>query len=357
MRIGIDARKISDTGIGRYLGNLVANLVRIDDKNEYILFFAPADIDNYSYPSDRVEKVVETAGKYSLMEHLSLPNKISELGINLFHTPHYVLPLGMKTKSVVTIHDIIHLQDPAFGLAARAYARFMIRSAIKRSCAILTVSQCTKQSLVAELNVSPDKICVTPNGGGSDFTPIDDDTLSMALEKFRLHPGYFLFVGSDRAHKNLKAVEAVLPLMDEAVRFVIVGRVSEPNKRRFEQFAGRVTFLNNVEVDEMQALYTGAEALLFPSYHEGFGLPPLEAMACGTPVVASNRSSIPEVVGDCAISVDPDDAEGMASALARIRDDAIVRNDLIAKGYARSKLFSWESMARKTLAVYEEVLS
>ncbi len=355
MRIGIDVRKISDTGIGRYIDNLVSNLARIDDQNEYVLFFATADMDRYIYTSDRIKKVEERAEKYSLMEHMALSRKASSLGLDLFHAPHYVLPIGMKMKSVVTIHDIIHLQDPAFGLAARAYARFMIRSAIKRSSAVLTVSEYTKKNLITEFNLSPGMIHVTLNGGGSDFAPLDDDSLKKAMGKLRLEPGYYLFVGSDRAHKNLNAVEKVLREMDEAARFVIVGRINDDNKRKYRQFDGRVTFFDNVRIDEMQALYTGALALLFPSYHEGFGLPPLEAMACGTPVVASNRSSIPEVVGASAILIDPDDAAGMAAALRKIRDDAIFRENLIAKGYHRAKQFSWEETARKTLAVYEEV--
>lgn len=357
MRIGVDARKIGDTGIGRYIENLVRNLLDIDRRNEYVLFMVPGDMGRYDFISGRAEQMAEASGKYSVTEHFSLPRKAAARGVELFHAPHYVLPRFMACRSVVTVHDIIHLLDRSFGLFARTYASMMIRSATAKADAVLTVSGHTRDNLVEKLGVPREKIVVAPNGGGSDFSRPPEDEIGHQLGKLRVSPGYFLFVGSDRPHKNLGAVEAALSRMGPDTRFVIVGRVGGKARARFDRFAGRAVFLDGLEKREMAALYSGATALLFPSYHEGFGLPPLEAMACGTPVVASNRSSIPEVVCDAAVPVDPDDSASIAAALGKIRDDAKFRDELAAKGYARVKAFSWEKTARMTLDCYERVMA
>lgn len=355
MKIGIDVRKIEDTGIGRYIENLVENLLKMDTRHEYFLFFSPESANRFDYPESKVTKIIETSGKYSFREHLSLSSKAKSAGLDLFHSPHYVLPMFLKTKSVVTIHDLIHIIDPAFGLAQRAYAKFMIRSAISKAEALITVSEHTKSNMVEILGAPENKIHVIPNGGGADFERTTDEKLGEILDSLGLKKGYYLFVGSDRPHKNLKAVERVLDLMNDDTRFVIAGRVLDENKKIFSRFGKRALFMGAMEKEELQALYSGAEALLFPSYLEGFGLPILEAMACKTPVVTSNRSSMPEVAGDAARLVDPDDAEAMAAALDKIRSDKVYRNDLVAKGLERIQLFSWESMAAKTLDIYEAV--
>jgi len=353
MRIGIDARKISDTGIGRYIESLVGGLLSVDPGNEYVLFMAPPDLDRYHYPAERVTKIPETAGKYSLREHWTLARKAAAARLDLFHAPHYTLPLFLKGPAVVTIHDIIHLLDPAVGGAARAYARWMIGSAVSRANITLTVSEHTKKNLVETLGAAPEKIIVVPNGGGSDFARPAEEEIDRALGALNLARGYFLFVGSDRPHKNLGAVAAVLGLMPPDTRFVVVGRVRARAKAAFAAFGDRVRFFDNVSKDTMAALYAGARALFFPSFHEGFGLPPLEAMACGAPVAASNRSAIPEVVGDAAALFDPRDARAMAGTLARIAEDESFCRELAARGGERVKLFSWEETARRTLACYQ----
>ena len=353
MRIGIDARKIDDTGIGRYIENLARALPRIDARNEYVLFLPPGRELDDSYPKGRLTTVVETARNYSLAEHWSLPLKARALALDLYHAPHYVLPLLLSRRCVVTVHDIIHLREPSFGAAARAYARFMIGSAARRAERVITVSGHTKRELVEVIGAAEKKITVIPPGGGDDFARPGEAALQSALAALGIQPGYFLFVGSDRPHKNLKAVAGVMRAAPDA-RFVVAGRARDPSRAMFAGMENRVMFIGQVDKPALAALYSGAAALLFPSYHEGFGLPPLEAMACGTPVVASNRAPIPEVTGGAALLLDPDDHTGMARALVPLRDDAAARAAMVEKGIARARLFSWEEMARRTLAVYEE---
>lgn len=354
MRIGIDARKINDTGIGRYIASLVENLLRVDDKNEYILFFDPPDVDKFDYPKNRVAKIIEPSGKYSIGEHFSLPSKANKLRLDIFHAPHYVLPFFMKAPSVVTVHDVIHLLDPAFGLLARGYARFMIRSAMTRARGVITVSDHTKRNLVSLFHAPEGNIRVIPNGGGDGFEKASDDAVLKTARKFGIKPGYYLFVGSDRAHKNLQAVAETLRLMGDDAFFVVAGRVGDGGKKLFAGIEKKARFIGQtMEKAEMQSLYSGAASLLFPSFHEGFGLPPLEAMACGTPVVASNVSCMPEILGDSAVMADPLDYRSMAEALARLKNDPSYRAHRIAKGHERVRAYSWERTARMTLEVYE----
>lgn len=348
MRIGIDARKMGDGGIGRYLENLLTQLLRINNEHHYVLFVTPDETALCN--SDRVTCVVEPAQKYSLTEHFSLARKAEAQKLDIFHAPHYTLPLTLKIPAVVTIHDIIHLQDPHTGIAAKAYARFMIGAAAKKAKRIITVSHTSKKELLNLLHLPAKKIVVTHNGGG-DFGPMAKSDREKKLNPLAISPGYLLFVGSDRPHKNVTALIEVLKRLPDDQRAVVVGRMRQ--KSSFAPFGKRVTFVNQVEKETMQALYCGAAALLFPSWLEGFGLPPLEAMACGTPVVASNRSSIPEVCGDAALLCDPDDYDSMVAALQKIASDHHFHDDLVTKGFARAKEFSWEQTAEETLAVYE----
>ncbi|VAX24593.1 hypothetical protein MNBD_NITROSPINAE01-624, partial [hydrothermal vent metagenome] len=194
MRIGIDARKIEDTGIGRYIENLVDGLIAAESAHEYILFMEPSAIDRFKYLADRVQVVPETAGKYSLQEHYSLAKKASDMKLDLFHAPHYVLPFFLKTPSVVTIHDLIHLISPSFSVMEKIYAKFMIRSAISRASAIITVSNRTKSNLVLLLGADKEKISVIPNAGGADFARTPEDELAGKLEELGVEKGYYLFV-------------------------------------------------------------------------------------------------------------------------------------------------------------------
>jgi alpha-1,3-rhamnosyl/mannosyltransferase len=353
VRIGIDARKIADTGIGRYIENLVARMPVVDDRHEYVLFMAPVDIDRYRFADARVAVVPESAKKYGVREHFALGAKARAHKVDLFHAPHYVLPLTVAAPCVTTIHDVIHLQDPTVGPVARRYARFMIGQALRKSREILTVSEASKRAILEQFpKTDPEKIVVTLNGAGDLVRP-PLDQIAVRLRALRLIPGYVLYVGSDRPHKNLAAVERVARRLAGRLRFVVVGRVAD--RSRFAGLEADVAFMGEMSKDDLAALYAGAIGLLFPSYLEGFGLPPLEAMACGAPVVAADRSAIPEVVGDAAVLVDPDDHETMARTLVRLDEDLVFRQQLISKGFDRVKEFSWDRTARQTLAVYDRV--
>jgi len=354
MRIGIDARKIADTGIGRYIENLIRALLEAERENSYVLFMAPEQINAYSFASERVEKSPTTAGKYSVSEHWALGLLARRSGVEVFHEPHFTLPLYTPCRKVVTIHDIIHLLDPAVGAMEKTYARWMISSAIRRADQVITVSHHTKQNLVRMMGANPDKITVTHNAAGSGFAPMDGAEVATELSRLGMVSGYYLFVGSDRTHKNIKAVAGAMSMMSQDARFAIVGRMGPAARELFAPYSGRVTFIERAGTRTIAALYAGAEALFFPSYMEGFGLPPLEAMACGVPVVSSNLSSMPEVVGDAAALAHPDDHKTAAELMERIRVDQAFRAGLVERGFRRAAEFSWNKLAMQTLEVYRK---
>ncbi|MDH5510411.1 MAG: glycosyltransferase family 4 protein [Nitrospinota bacterium] len=357
MKIGIDARKIADTGIGRYIDSLIRALLEQERDHQYVLFLAPEHMEAYSFPRERVECVCAEVGKYSIREHWALGTMALRAGVALFHEPHFTLPLYTPCKKVVTVHDVIHLLDPKVGQLQKTYARWMISSALKRADQVITVSNHTKENLVAMFGADPERITVTYNAADSGFGPMSRDDIDKELGRLDIAQGYFLFVGSDRPHKNIQAVAKAMAVMRQDTRFVIVGRMASAARALFAPFDGRVTFINSAGKKTITALYAGARALFFPSYMEGFGLPPLEAMACGTPTVVSSRSSIPEVVGGAAELVDPDDTAGAAALLERLRDDDRFHTELAGKGMARAATFSWKETARKTLEVYERAMS
>jgi glycosyltransferase involved in cell wall biosynthesis len=369
MRIGIDLRKINDSGIGRYTQSLVHHLLRIDKKNEYVFFLYPEDMKRFCYTGNNVRMVEDTSGKYSILEHVSISRKARQLGLDLFHAPHYVLPLFLSCKTVVTIHDLIHLIYPTGNgftrTAKKFYAEQMIRQSAKKADRIIAVSRNTKKDLVALVPEVEEKIVVIHNGvewesdtGLGRFHPTKGEETDRALERYGIHKGYFLFVGNERVHKNLSgAVQTAKELWAEfKIPLVVIGVNPEAGRvfiDREDPSLAHIYFLERVNPEDMVHFYNGAYMLLFPSLYEGFGLPILEAMACGTPVIASNRSSIPEVAGTAAHLIDPDNPKELVQAARLFLTNALVAKDHVERGFAQIKKFSWDEAAKRTLEIYK----
>ena len=352
MDIGIDVRKIGDTGIGRYIENLVERLLVVDDRHRYTLFFARGEAEAYPFPTSRVRKVTIDAPKYSLKEQTAFSDVGARFGIDIFHAPHFTLPFFLDVPSVVTIHDIIHLQDKGQSPMVRTYARLVISSALRRATLALTVSEASRQAILEYFLVEGERVRVTHNGCG-DFSRLSSKAINHCLAERSLSPGYLLFVGSDRPHKNIRAVYEVAARTPDSLRIVVVGRVED--KSPFKEFGDRIVFTGPMEKDDLACLYSGAACLLMPSFYEGFGLPPLEAMSCGTAVVSSNTTSLPEVCGDAALYADPHDYATMAQQVMTFIEQKDIRERFVQRGYEQAKRFSWDETARKTLAAYEEV--
>ena len=367
MRIAIDARKLHDYGIGTYVRNLVGALARQDDTTEYILLCRPEDAEDVRALGPRFQAIVERAGNYSVREQMTVPLSLARARVDAFHAPHYVVSPLTRCPYVVTIHDCIHLRFPQYlpNKAAHYYARTMMTMAARRADRILTVSEASKQDILYYLNVPPGKVDVVYNALDERLAaPPTDDDVARVRERFLLTAPFILYAGNIKPHKNVdRLIEAYSLLRQrggEDVKLLIIGdEISKyPNLRRLVhrfQLHKHVRFLGFVPEATLAVLYRLASVFVFPSLYEGFGLPPLEAMAAGTPVITSNVSSLPEVVGDAAVLIDPMDPEAIASAMARVLGDPQLSADLSRRGLERVKVFSWDRSVARIRQIYAEI--
>jgi glycosyltransferase involved in cell wall biosynthesis len=370
VKIAIDVRKWNDFGIGTYVRNVVRHLARLDHETTYFLFCNASDESTLRDLAENFVPVVDGSARYGLREHLSIPLKLRRLGAELLHCPHYVRPILCTVPTVVTIHDCIHLLFPQYlpSPMAHRYARFMMGNAVARSAVVFTVSEASRGDILRFYPATdPDKVVVVPNAIDAELLqdpgPVE---MERVRERYQLRGRFVLFAGNVKPHKNLvrliRAFARVRAMEgNEDLRLVLIGDdVSRYGslRRAMEEAGVRqdVRFFGFVPHGTLAALYRMASVFAFPSLYEGFGLPPLEAMACGTPVVTSRISSLPEVVGDGALLVDPYSEESIAQAIARVLDDADLRRALVERGLERAAQFSWERSVRSIYAGYLKAL-
>jgi glycosyltransferase involved in cell wall biosynthesis len=367
MRVAIDARKLHDFGIGTYIRNLLRELARIDRDTEYVLLCQSADVGVGAQLGPNFRTVLEPSPNYSLREQIHVPWVLRRERPDVYHAPHYVLPAGVRCRSVVTIHDCIHLMFPQYlpNRAAYAYARATMWAAARRSDRILTVSEASKRDILHFFNVPPEKIVVVYNAIDDHFrvTP-PAEAVARVRERYQLDHKFVLYVGNIKPHKNLvRLIEAFADLrkadFDDLKLLIIGDEISRlPALRRAvhkHKLHKHVRFLGYLADDTLAVLYRLASAFVFPSLYEGFGLPPLEAMASGTPVVTSNVSSLPEVAGDAAVLVDPYDVDSIVEGLRRVLSDPALAAELGRRGQERAREFSWSRSVEKTRQVYQEL--
>ena len=370
MKIAIDARKWHDYGIGTYVRNVVRHLAQIDRETTYLLFCNPADESALRDLAENFVPVVESSAGYSLREHISLPLKLRSLGAELLHSPHYVRPLLCTIPSVVTIHDCIHLLFPQYlpNRMAFRYARFVMGSAIRNSSIVFTVSEASRADILRFYpSTDPAKVHVVPNAIDAELLVDPGEAeRERVRERYQIRGRFVLFAGNVKPHKNLERLIRAFARVrcqegNEDLRLVVIGDdVSRyASLRRTADEAGvrqEVRFFGFVPHETLAALYRMATVFAFPSLYEGFGLPPLEAMACGTPVVTSRISSLPEVVGDGALLVDPYNEDDIAQGIARVLDDEDLRARLVARGLERAASYSWARSVRQIHAGYMKAL-
>ncbi len=373
LHIGIDGRTIQDhfPGIGRYTYHLVDALAPLAAGDTIVLLHNPR-LPNSRYPLADLARHANVRlwevpiPPFSLAEQVRLPGLVRALRLDLLHSPYYIKPYWLPCPSVLTLYDIISHTHPHSLPSARARLLFEIttRLALRSAHLILTLSHDAAKALHHHYNVPPDKIVVTPGAADARFSPASAEAIAAVRARYDLPPAYVLYLGINKPHKNLvRLVEAWSKVSHEergGVTLVLAGRedarYSDHRRRAAELGLGnRVRFLGDVAEADLPALYSGALAFVFPSLAEGFGLPVLEAMACGTPVVCSNLSSLPEVVGDAALLVNPYDVVALAAAICRLLADESLRQEMRAKGLAQAAKFSWERTARETLAAYRRL--
>jgi glycosyltransferase involved in cell wall biosynthesis len=376
VHVVLDARYIArrQSGVGTYAQRLISGLATIDHRNRYTCLVAadgpglPVDQGNVAAWATRVSFEDHLRGDLWLLAYL--PLRLRALGTDVYHGPAVFLPhvkLGYRT--VVTIHDLVSFLFPeTVPRKYSLYMRLMTRLAARSADRIIAVSQATKADLERTLGVAAAKIVVIHEAVGPEFArPLPPEAVAAVVHRYGLRTPYCLFVGNLEPRKNLPGlIEAFaevrrrLAALGGPPQLVLAGTRAWLHAgvlRAVEKhgLGDDVVFTDYVPLGDLPALYAGATCFVFPSLYEGFGLPVLEAMAAGAPVVAARAGSVPEVAGDAALLVDVRVPGELATAIETLLTDAALRERLVARGRARAATFGWETVARRTLAVYEAV--
>lgn len=372
MRIGIDATAIplNRTGAGNYIFNLVQALATIDQHNQYVIFAKSQHISEFglSQPNFDVVSVDLAARPLRLLwEQIGLPLKVKQLQLDILHSPHYTMPILKSSRSVVTFCDMtFHLLPEMHGRTKQLFFRSMMRWSAHHADKLIAISESTRRDVVRILNVAPDRVAAVPLAASLGYHPLPAAHVAEVCARYDLEPGRFLYyLGVLEPRKNVPVlIEAFATLVKDFpdIPLVIAGKKGWMYEQIFQRvielgLAQRVRFLDYVPDTDLAPLYNGARVFVYPSQYEGFGLPVLEALQCGSPVITTNISSMPEVVADAAILVPVDDVMSLASAIRRVLIDDELARDLSRRGLERAMAFSWQRCAAETLAVYQSLYS
>jgi glycosyltransferase involved in cell wall biosynthesis len=366
VRIGIDARLVyyHQAGIGQYILRLTQALAQIDRDNEYVIFKSRKDKTPSIEQANFKTQTLWTPSHHRF-ERLAISIELLPFALDVLHSPDFIPPQSARCPIVITMHDLAFLLFPRF--LTRDSARYygQVDLAARQADHIICVSESTKRDTVRLLGVPESKITVIYEAAHPLFTPITNaDALDRVRAKYKLPEEFILFVSTIEPRKNLPTLlRAFRRLRDNyksPATLVVAGNrgwlAQQVDQTLDELNLGDVVrFLGGVANEELVYLYNVAKLFVLPSFYEGFGLPPLEAMACGTPVVVSNVSSLPEVVGDAGLLVEPEDVEGLTVAMWRALSDDSLRREMRDKGLRRAQTFSWERAAQETLEVYRQV--
>jgi len=362
--ISVDARTFGPTGLGAYVSDLLENFVSTGHEFRFrVLCREPETMPRCC--AGKFEFVRATSPIYGLNEQWEIARLAR--GTDLLHCPHYNIPYFYRGPLVVTIHDLTHLVYPEFlpSRLAYLYASSMLRAAAHRARQIITISQFSKQAICDRLEVNEEKVHVIPRVLSRSFFEMQGRDHGRLLRKLGVRTPYFLFVGLLKPHKNVQGLLRAFALIPETFRdslqLVIAGKLDSfyPALRRITEelsLQGQVLFTGHVSEEELHSLYACAMAFVLPSLNEGFGLPVLEAMAYGVPVIVSKTSSLPEVTGDAGILVDPTDPASIAGGMVRVLSDEALRQQLSERGRERTRLFSAKEFAQRHLEVYRRAL-
>jgi glycosyltransferase involved in cell wall biosynthesis len=370
VRIAIDARLINESGVGRYIRNLLENLAQTDTKNEYLVLLKKRDLNRFKFGKN-FKEVEADFNWYSMSEQLKLPKLLNSLKPDLVHFPHFNVPVFYKGKFVVTIHDLIHQHftmnrattlDPITYKVKQFGYRRVFDFALKKSKKIMVPSQYVKSQLKDEWGIDNGKVEVTTEGVDDSILQIrkkrDKKFQLKLLSKIRVTGNYIFYVGNAHPHKNIEClIEAFRKLKTEFedLKLVLSGADHYFWKRIKNKYKDSDIIYTGFVTDEvLVALLSNARAFVMPSLEEGFGIPVLEAFACGCPVVCSGIGSLKEIGQDACIYFDPKNTGQMAEKIKEVLLNEMLGQELIKKGENRVKDFSWKKMAEMTLDIYLE---
>ena len=366
MRVGIDARLVyySQAGIGQYILHLVNGLSSLDDGTEYVLLQSRKDNTTILEQSN-FRRVSLWTPSHHRLERYSLNVELMRLGLDVLHSPDFIPPHRPSCKSVITVHDLAFLLYPHFLTKESARYYGHIDQAVRWTDHIISVSESTKRDTIQHLGVPEEKITVVYEAANPIFRPLDkSEARQHVLDRHGVDGPFVLFVSTIEPRKNvptlLRAIHQLQQCYKEDVRLVLAGGKGWLFEDAFAvvkdlKLDGRVHFLGRVSSEDLLSLYNAAEMLAHPAFYEGFGLPPLEAMACGLPVIVSDVASLPEVVGDAGLLIDPQDEDELTVAMWRVLNDGTLGSEMRDKGLLQAQRFSWERAARETQEIYRLV--
>ena len=382
MKIGVNSYffRFPAIGTGQYLLHLLQALAQIDQENEYILLDSQpmssklktslefphlvSALPRFARHNASIEKLI--------WEQYSVPFAAHKARVDLLYIPYFAPPFFPGVPSVITIHDVIPLRIPQYRAdpKMRAYLQLITRASHKATL-IITVSQHAKQDIMDALKLPAERIRVIYEAAGEEYHPITDQALlSRVRENYGLTGRYVLYLGGLDQRKNVPQLvrafaQLYKQLRDPDLQLLIAGNPDkqtgplfpDPRSGAAELGITDQIICRFIEEEDKPAIYSGASVFVFPSLYEGFGLPPLEAMSCGTPVICSNRTSLPEVVGDAAITLDPDTMHEMVEAMYSVLTNNTLRGDLQTRSLKRAAQFNWRKTATETLATFEEAIA
>ncbi len=365
MRIAFDLRRIGNPGIGRYMKCLSESVIVQAPEHEYLLILPPEG--EHLIHAPNAQKLCTSLKYYSFREQFELPRILSRHKVDLLHSPHFLLPLVRPCPAVATIHDVIYMACPGDlpSRAGRQYYRIMMNACSRMATRIITDSEHSRNEIVRYLHTDPEKIEVIYPAVDPFFHSETDSTrIASVRSRFGIDRDYVLCVGIYKPRKNHAGLlTAFSKMLDSGcqAQLVVAGPMGEGEpvlQRLAREFgiAEHVIFTGFVNDADLRALYFGARVYACPSVYEGFGFTVLEAMACGTPVVCSSATSLPEVAGKAALYFNPHNPEEMASQLLRALSGDALRASLIAEGHRNLLRFNWKETARQTLEVYHQAL-
>lgn len=368
MKIGIDAREFeakSITGIARYLGEFLKYALRHKCEHEYTLFCN--QFTRIPLQEHRLKKIFIPEYLTFWWDQVQLPCYLSRERVDIFLTPYLKAPFFAPCKLVIIINDLISLLFPEYrklkSFARRVYFKNLGRQAARRAEKIITISQYSKKDILDVFQIRAERVKVIYLSADEEYRPITSN-LEKVTSRYGIREKFIFYFGNFNPHKNVKAlIEAYYNLPEKIkneYQLVLGGR---RDKYRLElekivkhlKIGDRVVFANFIPEDDLPSIYSAAELFVFPSLYEGFGLPPLEAMGCGTPVITSNTTSLPEVVGEAGILVNPYSVDDIKAAIIKVLTDSTLRNNLIKRGLERSRQFTSEKMADQILKIFAEV--
>lgn len=385
LRIGIDARFYgpANKGIGRYAQEIVDRIINIDTENEYVIFLYQDNYDLFQNNDPRIKKIKLNIRWYTLKEQLLFPWHIWKEKLDFIHFLHFNAPVFVPIKFIVTVHDLILTKFPtvrASTLSPILYKiknfcyKIVIWAVIKRAKLVIAVSEFTKKDIINKYKIKPDKVIVTYEGiskpkknNGLNSEKIDDKKI---LLSYNIKKPYILYVGNAYPHKNLEGLLDIWPFIKKEktdLQLVFVGKMDYFYKR-IENYAKQlknfntkedlgIIFTGFVKDEDLGALFKNALIYVFPSKYEGFGLPPLEAMANGCPVASSNLSCMPEILGDSVFYFNPNNSDDMKNKIIQLINNDELKEKLIKKGYLQIKKYSWQTCVKLTIEAHQKIIN